>query len=62
MREAAHIDDFVEDQEPRHILMQEKELEVVEIKENPEDVNSTPAPMFSENEDPAVLYPQEIED
>ena len=57
MNEAAHIDDFVE--EPRHTVMQEKELEVVEIDTNPEVSSSTPLPDFDNSFDPAEQFPQE---
>ena len=57
MNEAAHIDDFVE--EPRHTVMQEKELEVVEIDTNPEVSSSTPLPEFDNSFDPAEQFPQE---
>ena len=57
MNEAAHIDDFVE--EPRHTVMQEKELEVVEIDTNPEISSSTPLPDFDDSFDPAEQFPQE---
>jgi len=57
MNEAAHIDDFVE--EPRHTVMQEKELEVVEIDTNPEVSSSTPLPEFDDSFDPAEQFPQE---
>lgn len=57
MNEAAHIDDFVE--EPRHTVMQEKELEVVEIDTNPEISSSTPLPDFDNSFDPAEQFPQE---
>ena len=57
MNEAAHIDDFVE--EPRHTVMQEKELEVVDIDTNPEISSSTPLPDFDNSFDPAEQFPQE---
>lgn len=57
MNEAAHIDDFVE--EPRHTVMQEKELEVVDIDTNPEISSSTPLPDFDDSFDPAEQFPQE---
>jgi recombination protein RecT len=57
MNEAAHIDDFVE--EPRHTVMQEKELEVVDIDTNPEISSSTPLPEFDDSFDPAELFPQD---
>tara|TARA_Y100000296_G_scaffold46314_1_gene53118 strand:+ start:2165 stop:3034 length:870 start_codon:yes stop_codon:yes gene_type:complete len=57
MNEAAHIDDFVE--EPRHTVMQEKELEVVDIDTNPDVSSSTPLPEFDDSFDPAELYPQD---
>jgi recombination protein RecT len=57
MNEAAHIDDFVE--EPRHTVMQEKELEVVEIDTNPKISSSTPLPDFDDSFDPAEQFPQE---
>jgi len=57
MNEAAHIDDFVE--EPRHTVMQEKELEVVDIDTNPEVSSSTPLPEFDDSFDPAELFPQD---
>ena len=57
MNEAAHIDDFVE--EPRHTVMQEKELEVVDIDTNPEVSSSTPLPEFDDSFDPAEQFPQD---
>ena len=57
MNEAAHIDDFVE--EPRHTVMQEKELEVVDIDTNPDVSSSTPLPEFDDSFDPAELFPQD---
>ena len=57
MNEAAHIDDFVE--EPRHTVMMEKELEVVDIDTNPEISSSTPLPEFDDSFDPAELFPQD---
>ena len=57
MNEAAHIDDFVE--EPRHTVMQEKELEVVDIDTNPDVSSSTPLPEFDDSFDPAEQFPQD---
>ena len=57
MNEAAHIDDFVE--EPRHTVMQEKELEVVDIDTNPDVSSSTPLPEFDDSFDPAERFPQD---
>ena len=57
MNEAAHIDDFVE--EPRHTVMMEKELEVVDIDTNPEVSSSTPLPDFDDSFDPAEQFPQD---
>ena len=57
MNEAAHIDDFVE--EPRHTVMQEKELEVVDIDTNPDVSSSTPLPEFDDSFDPAAQFPQD---
>jgi len=57
MNEAAHIDDFVE--EPRHTVMQEKELEVVDIDTNPDISSSTPLPDFDDSFDPAEQFPQD---
>jgi len=57
MNEAAHIDDFVE--EPRHTVMQEKELEVVDIDTNPDISSSTPLPEFDDSFDPAEQFPQD---
>ena len=57
MNEAAHIDDLVE--EPRHTVMQEKELEVVDIDTNPEVSSSTPLPEFDDSFDPAEQFPQD---
>jgi|TARA_Y100001951_G_C11264705_1_gene254729 recombination protein RecT len=60
MSEAAHIDDLVEDDEPRHIVMQKNELEVNEDNSYLETSSFTTMPEF-EDEDPAEKYPQEIE-
>jgi len=57
MNEAAHIDDFVE--EPRHTVMMEKELEVVDIDTNPDISSSTPLPEFDDSFDPAEQFPQD---
>jgi len=57
MNEAAHIDDFVE--EPRHTVMMEKELEVVDIDTNPDISSSTPLPDFDDSFDPAEQFPQD---
>ena len=57
MNEAAHIDDFVA--EPRHTVMQEKELEVVDIDTNPDVSSSTPLPEFDDSFDPAEQFPQD---
>jgi len=57
MSEAAHIDDFIDESVPRHITMQENELEVKVVDDN--QSSSTPLPMF--DEDPAEVYPQEDE-
>ena len=60
MNEAAHIDDFVE--EPRHIVMQEKELEVMDMNTSPDISSNTPVPDFDDSFDPAEQFPQDIED
>ena len=57
MNEAAHIDDFVE--EPRHTVMMEKELEVVDIDTNPDISSNTPLPDFDDSFDPAEQFPQD---
>jgi hypothetical protein len=60
MNEAAHIDDFVE--EPRHIVMQEKELEVMDMNTSPDISSNTPVPDFDDSFDPAEQFPQDNED
>ncbi len=62
MNEAAHIDDFVDESEPRHLTMQENELEVTSVDIGKES-SVTPVPEFdnSYEEDPALAYPQENE-
>jgi len=56
MREAAHIDDFVE--EPRHSLMQEKEIEIGKVNASTQESTRTPMPKFNDEDDPAILFPE----
>jgi len=57
MSEAAHIDDLVEDKEPRHIIMQNNEQEVADLDTSTS--TSTPQPEFDEVQDPALVYPED---
>ena len=59
MNEAAHIDDFIGEQEPRHIKMQESDLEVSNVKIDTETASVTPPPVFDGQDDPAEIYPQD---